>query len=673
MNMKKIISLLLVLIMALSFVSFAEEDEEVGLVITLGGANRVEGDEPTHLTVCNSTKVNGSFFSRQFGNNTSDIDVRAMLHGYNPIVWDTQLTFVLDPMVVDHMDKSTDKNGDTVYTFYLCDDLTWNDGTPMDAKDWVFALVMENSPEFEAISGDTDVWEHLVGHDEFVTGESSVLSGVRLLGKYTYSVTVKKEYLPYFYELSYLYVMPAPISVIAPGCEVADDGEGAYIRNIDQDAAPIYSDKLLRKTILNSENGYLSYPMLTCGPYNLVSYNPKSGTVEFTINEYYKGDYKGQKPTITDITLIPALPQDMAAMLENGEVDLINKAVDASTINDCIALAEGDFDFENYPRLGYGFIGASCEKGPMQYQAVRQAIMYAFDTDDFDNKLLETYGMPVYGFYGIGQWMTQAAMGVLRPTGLSEEEKAAWDAITLDNLNHYDYNPEKSVELLEEDGWIYNDKGGEFDPEFNSVRYKLVDGKYEPLKLTFAVIKDNIAAHDVCDRLLKELTPMGFDITVHETEFTDLLIDYLREEGDRKYDIEFLAHNFVSIFDPLVELGADPTAPGTQNATGIYDEEMVKRAWDMHHTEPGDLLGYLTKWVSFQERFNEILPTLPLYSDIYYDFHISALKNYMPDAEANWPRAILYAYLVDEEVEAEEGFLDEEDEGDGEDWGGFLF
>ena len=71
-----------------------------------------------------------------------------------------------------------------------------------------------------------------------------------------------------------------------------------------------------------------------------------------------------------------------------------------------------------------------------------------------------------------------------------------------------------------------------------------------------------------------------------------------------------------------------------------------------------------------KERFNEILPSLPLYSDIYYDFHISALKNYMPDAQANWPRAILYAYLDYEETE-EELFVDEDE--DDNVWDDFLF
>ncbi len=50
---------------------------------------RPESEEPTHLTVGNSTKVSGSFFTTQFGNNTSDIDVRYMLHGC--IVWMNQL------------------------------------------------------------------------------------------------------------------------------------------------------------------------------------------------------------------------------------------------------------------------------------------------------------------------------------------------------------------------------------------------------------------------------------------------------------------------------------------------------------------------------------------------------------------------------------------------------
>ena len=61
------------------------------------------------------------------------------------------------------------------------------------------------------------------------------------------------------------------------GCEVRDDGEGAYIANIDETAVePVFTAELLQSTVLDAENGYLSHPYLTCGPYKLVSYDAKA-------------------------------------------------------------------------------------------------------------------------------------------------------------------------------------------------------------------------------------------------------------------------------------------------------------------------------------------------------------------------------------------------------------
>lgn len=651
--MKRIISILLLLSLVFTCAAAEELLDDVGIEITTGG-KPVDASIPTHLTVANSTKVSGSFFSRQFGNNTSDIDVRAMLHGYNPIVWDTQLTFVVDEQVVKSMDISNDAEGNTVYTFNLWDDLTWNDGTPMTAADYAFGFALEASQEFENISGDTDVWQHVVGYEEYSSKESKGFAGVRLLGDYSYSVTVKQEYLPYFYEYSYLYMMPCPISVIAPGCEVADDGEGVYIRNADSSIEEaIYSETLLQDTILDPEDGYLSYPWLTCGPYSLVSYDREEGIVEFHINEYFKGNYEGEKPVISDITLVPILPQEMAEKLASGEVDLINKVVDGYVIDDLLGVTmNGYFDSVNYARLGYGFIGLTCENGPQQFNKVRQAIAYAFDATDFVNNFLMGYGLQVYGFYGIGQWMTWAAMGVLRPEGATEEEMALWDACTLENLNHYDLDLDKALELLIEDGWTLNENGEEFNPDVDTVRYKKIEneaGEEELMRLSFdfGLIADNEAAQDVLNRLQTNLEPMGVEIIPHEDSFYNILVDYLREEGNRIYDMSFLAYNFVSIFDPLVEFSSDEDYPGSQNATAVYDEELIDLCWDLHLTEPLDVLTFEQRWIKFQERFNELLPTIPLYSNMYFDFFFDSLHGYDPDAEANWPRAILHSWIAE--------------------------
>ena len=65
-----------------------------------------------------------------------------------------------------------------------------------------------------------------------------------------------------------------------------------------------------------------------------------------------------------------------------------------------------------------------------------------------------------------------------------------------------------------------------------------------------------------------------------------------------------------------------------------------------------DYLTYEQNWLAFQQRFNEVLPTLPLYSNVYFDFHTDWLQNYAPNNYSGWPAAILYAYYAEPQAEA---------------------
>ena len=99
------------------------------------------------------------------------------------------------------------------------------------------------------------------------------------------------------------------------------------------------------------------------------------------------------------------------------------------------------------------------------------------------------------------------------------------------------------------------------------------------------------------------------------------------------------------------------------------------------HTEPGDLFTFEERWIKMQERFNEVLPSMPIYTNIYFDFHTDWLQNYYPNAEYSWPMAIMYAFYAepepqpeeeeilaegDEFAEGEEVFFDDGDSGGGE-------
>lgn len=112
--------------------------------------------------------------------------------------------------------------------------------------------------------------------------------------------------------------------------------------------------------------------------------------------------------------------------------------------------------------------------------------------------------------------------------------------------------------------------------------------------------------------------------------------------------MNFMATNFVSTFDPYVTYTPGPGFEGSMNTSGFYDEELFTLAKEMHDTPPHSMLEYLTKWVAFQEHWNEILPTIPIYTNIYFDFHIASLRNYYPNAECNWPVALTYAFISED-------------------------
>ena len=651
---------LLISVTAFAQEEAAEDEDELDPMVRIALYERPELDEPVHIVVGNTTKVSGGFFTRFFGNNTSDIDVRSMIYGYTPTTWDNQLQFLMDDNVLTDLTKTQEPDGAITYTFYLQDDLVYNDGeTKIDARDYVFSWVLSATPEFQAIGGEAPE-VNVVGYDDFHSGAASYYSGVRLLDDYTFSLTIKRDFEPYFYEMHQLEMYPYPISVLAPGCEVRDDGQGAYITGINGDRSDFNAD-LLMQTIHDPETGYRMHPYLTSGPYRLTGYDFETGVVDFEINPYYKGNYEHVKPVIDYITLVPVLPENVIGKLESGEIDLFNKAVDAVVIQDGFGLiADGGFEMENYPRMGYGFCAFSTEKnGPQQFMAVRQALNYAFDSDLFVRDILGSFGIPIYGYYGLAQWMFRAANGNFRPGDLTQAEEEAWDELTLDNLNQYPLDLDEANRLLDEDGWTLNESGGTYDPETDAIRYKEVNGELMPLILKFAQCADNDAAQKVVDMYAETLPQIGAALDVEIVPFHDLLMDYYRDQGERHFDMNFMATNFVATFDPYLVFLPNEELQGSVNTSGIVDEDLLDRAFEMRHTEPGDLLTFEERWVRMQERYNEVLPTMPIYTNIYFDFHTDWLQNYYPNAEYSWPAAILYAFYDLPWIEAEE-VLDED-------------
>ena len=92
------------------------------------------------------------------------------------------------------------------------------------------------------------------------------------------------------------------------------------------------------------------------------------------------------------------------------------------------------------------------------------------------------------------------------------------------------------------------------------------------------------------------------------------------------------------------------------NNTYSDDQALYEAAVAMRKTEPGSSYEYVEKWITFQERYNEVLPTIPIYSNIYFDFYTPLLQNYDITKRVTWTQAILLAYfeLPSEAEEADE-------------------
>ena len=598
--------------------------------------------EAVEITVGSTNQMSGHFFTDMWGNNTADIDVRALLHGYSTVAISRNGTYEIDQTVVREATLTEDPaTGDKTYVLELNPDLTYNDSTPITAADYAFSVLLQAAPEIYELGGIPSGMSQFNGYEAYTSGETDVFAGVRLLDETHFALTISGEYLPYFYETLLISVTPYPVSVIAPGFEVADDGEGAYLRYVGEDEeAPELVD-VLRETILDAENGYLYYPRVTSGPYSLVDYDAESHTATFEINPNYLGNFEGCRPTIDRIVFQQVYNDTLLDQLQSGEVDVVNKVTAGDVITSGLALVgaeDSNIRSTNYLRAGYGFIGLSCEFGATASQNVRQAIAYLTDADGFLADFLQGYGMRVYGYYGYGQWMATSMLETLN-----------------EELEHYDLDVEAAIALLEADGYTLDADGQPYDAETGGVRYRQnEDGTLEALSVRWAALSDNPGCASIMEYTIPYMEQAGFEVLVDEMSFSEMLTYYYRQ-NDRTYNMFYMATNFDFIFDPYYTFHPAEEYQGARNTSGIADEELFALAGDLRRTEVGDNEAYLEKWLALQQRFNEVLPTIPLYSNVYFDFYTSELYGYQPSAYYSWASAILYAtYGYEEETAVDE-------------------
>ena len=578
--------------------------------------------EPTGQMVIGSiNQVINEFYDTGFSTSETNYNMYDLIHGgYDTVVFSKEGEFQYNDTVVASHEETENEDGTKTYTVTINDGLVWSDGTPITAKDYVFAVLLENSDEMAGVDGyPCNTGYSYVGYDEWLDGSADAFAGVHLVDDMTYSLTVKAEELPYHYDITYATIRPRPLHVIAPECDVEDTENGATITGD-------FTTELLQETINNVETGYRYNPKVTCGPYLFDNFDEASQQATLKANPEFVGDYRGVKPSIETLVIKTVSSDTMMNELESGSVDLLYSCSGGDTINAGLDLVEeGKAADTTYMRNGYGKIQFDCSVFPTDSQNVRQAIAYCLDRNEFARQYTGGYGSVVHSFYGLAQWEYQDSVEWIN-----------------ENLNTYEMNVDAAKELLEADGWNLNADGTPYSG--TGTRYKEVDGEIVPLVITWCNSEGNPVSELLATMLPETMAEAGMELQATTTDFATLQNGILHA-GDTMYNMYNLATGFATANSPWYYFSSDEAWMGNYNTNWIADEELNDAVMPLKSIPYEDSEAWLEAWQNFIKVWNEKLPDVPLYSDEYYDFHSTRVQGWENTATWGWQNAVLDAWV----------------------------
>lgn len=612
--MKKVLSLLLISIMMLSLAACTGDKEPVREV---GG----------QIIVGNTTELTGDWITT-FQNNAADNDVLNFISGYSVVDITIEGEYVIDETVVKEYDVTENTDGSKTYTFTINKGLKWNDGVEVKAEQYVGGILLWNSYFIRQLGGSNTGAFRLVGHSPYASGDTNVFEGVRLLGDYQFSLTINPTYVPYFYELAMVGYGPTRLDYWLGDVNVKDDGNGAYF---DQEITLEDFEDHFR----DARNNPI-YP--ASGPYMVESYDEASKTAVLKVNPNYAGDRTGQKPAIETVIYKRVIQDTMIDELATGSVDALVGILQGDYIDAGFDLVDqGGYNYLSYPRAGYGKLTFVCDFGPTQFKEVRQALAHLLDRNDFARTFTGGYGNVINGPFGEGQWFYQ-------------ETKNTLDS----KINHYSYDADRAVELLEDGGWVYTATGAPWTPASGPRHKQLEDGTYMPLVIQWASSEQNAMSDLLVISLAENPDLIDAGIVIEQTQmtFTELLSWHYRDGSqDPRYEVPTynmfnLATNFTPMYDLTKWYSQDPAdiANGS-NTNFILDDKLESMIAELVLRGPEDRDGFKNDWVDFIVYWNELLPDLPLYSNILHDFYSDKIQGWNNSPFWRMHHNVLYSWV----------------------------
>lgn len=549
------------------------------------------------------TELSGQFRYASWGKSSpgsSDYDIQKLTSGYETVRTTIDGSYVYDYAALAE-EPTTVKNddGSLTYTIKVRDDMTFSDGSAITAKNYL-AYVLANSTEVAVAAGGTGIsGNNYVGYEEFKAytgeGETVYFEGIKLIDDYTFSVTLLPEYADYYYNIAYADFSPVALGIFLGDNDIITNEDGAcglsegFYAKADKNGVSAYvmADQIVENLKWDSDFPY-------SGPYTVTDYDASSLVATLTLNELYPGDTRG-KASIETITYVKIVSETQTDQFKTGQVDILAGVTGGEETEAALALVKESpekYAETHYDRAGYGFLGLRCDVGPTSDLYARQAMMYTINRPEFAQNFTGGYGSVVHGPYY---------------TGFSAY-KAVEDEII---LNQYAYSADTANAVLDEGGWIYNDKGEEYVAGTDAIRYKKLEG--------YALSADNINYATV-DGKYKTLKING-------EYYMPLAINWYGTQPNNVTDMLITA--WQSNPNATTEIGAYITYTSCDFTTGLYGEMLHMEAYGWDGVSKLCAVNYATG-------FNSAAYDMAWYFTLDQDMYADYSRAYVMDEADFW-------------------------------------
>nr|WP_316046655.1 oligopeptide ABC transporter substrate-binding protein [Planococcus glaciei] len=335
-------------------------------------------------------------------------------YAFYGIETDAQILGLFDESLINYNEKlepepnvaSWTTEDNKVFNFKFKEGVKWHNGEELTVNDWLFAFETIASPDYDGPRY-TNV-QTIEGAEAFRKGEADTISGVEVVNDYEINITFDQ---PRVNNLTNLWSYPLPESVLGD-VPVAEMSASEWVRTTPIGIGPFKVDKIV----------------------------PGESVEMSRFDEYWNGDVNLDKIVVRVID-----NSSVVGALQNGDVDMISlQPVSGPEVEPL-----ENVDIITYPGLSYYYVGFKLGKFDNEKQTIteelpkyqskelRQAMMYAINRQEWVDAF----------FFGYAKVANKPV-----PT-------AHWNAADDSELNTYEYNPEKSKEMLDAAG--YKDTNGD--------------------------------------------------------------------------------------------------------------------------------------------------------------------------------------------------------------------